>query len=64
MAELSEGRGVEGSRPETLDAEVLQPGPHLARGPVGERHRKDRGGLEGPGLDLIGDPARDRGRLP
>jgi hypothetical protein len=45
------------------NSETLEARPHLARRPVGERHRQDRGRLEGPHFHLVGNATGDRRRL-
>ena len=63
-AQLRERGGVEGAGVDPRDAEALEAAAQLSRRAVGEGHREDRLGGERAGRHLVGDPARDRRRLP
>ena len=60
VVQLPQRRGVERPRLHPADAEVAQPGAHLARGPGGEGHRERALRLLRTGQDGIRDPVGDR----
>ena len=60
VAQLAQGRGVEGARLDALDPEAAQPAAHLAGRPGGEGDRQHLGGLVDARRDPVGDAVGDR----
>ena len=63
VAELAQRGRVERAGLDAADAELAQPGAHLARGARGERHREDRRGRVDPAAHAVRDAVRDGARL-
>ena len=63
VAQLAQGRGVEGAGLHALGAEPAQPPAHLARRSRGEGDREHLGRLVDAGRHAVGDAVGDRPRL-